>query len=70
MNSKLTEKIVVLKLTLSAPRPVLRALGQFVKRSPWEHFAECAIDLDEARLIREGVAELERALREEGWMPR
>ncbi len=45
-------------------------LAQFVKRAGWHHYRSCAVDDDEAYLIRDAVTKLERALNEAGYAPR
>jgi hypothetical protein len=45
-------------------------LAQFVKRAGWHHFRECAVDDDEAYVIRDAVVKLERALVAAGYTPR
>ena len=45
-------------------------LAQFVKRAGWEHFRTCAVDDEEAYIIRDSVAKLAKALAEAGYAPR
>ena len=59
-----------LQLTLETKPSAVRALAQFIKRTRWEHFMECAIDRKEAELIREGVEQLSEALANKGYAPR
>ena len=46
------------------------ALAQFVKRVTWSEIRSCAVDDDEAYLIREAIEALQRALAENGFSPR
>jgi hypothetical protein len=46
------------------------ALAQFVKRVGWHELAANAIDRDEAELIRDAIARLQRALADSGFNPR
>ena len=45
-------------------------LAQFVKRAGWHHYRECAVDDDEAYVIRDAVVKLEQALHSAGYKPR
>ena len=45
-------------------------LAQFVKRAGWDHFRSCAVNDDEAYVIRDAVVKFERALAEAGYAPR
>jgi hypothetical protein len=59
-----------LQLTLEIDQQTAWALAQFVKRSRFDQYRDCAVDDDEAYLIRDGVAALEKALADRGFAPR
>jgi len=61
---------MLLQLNLEVDERTAMALAQFVKRSRWEHYMDCAVDKDEADEIRDGVSALEKALAERGFAPR
>jgi len=63
-----TMKRVSLQLDMTEDE--LWAFAQFLKRSQWEHYRECAVDDDEAYVIRAAVLKLQDALREAGYSPR
>jgi len=46
------------------------ALALFVKRVTWAEIRDCAVDDDEARVIREALEELQQSLAEAGFTPR
>lgn len=46
------------------------ALAQFVKRVTWSEMRACAVDDDEAYLIRAAVDQVARALADKGYAPR
>ena len=46
------------------------ALAQFVKRLTWSDLRGCAVDDDEAYVIKDAVDKFQRALAEEGFSPR
>ncbi|ECN1145814.1 hypothetical protein YS10_07120 [Salmonella enterica subsp. enterica serovar Infantis] len=46
------------------------ALAQFVKRLTWSDLRGCAVDDDEAYVIKDAVDKLQRAMAEEGFSPR
>lgn len=46
------------------------ALAQFVKRAGWHEFRGCAVDDEEAYLIRDAVYKAQNALAEIGYAPR
>ncbi|MGH8846858.1 MAG: DUF7706 family protein [Polaromonas sp.] len=46
------------------------ALAQFVKRVTWSEMRACAVDDDEAYLIRAAVDQVARALADKGYDPR
>jgi len=46
------------------------ALAQFVKRVTWSDFRACAVDDEEAYLIRAAVDRVAKALAEVGYAPR
>jgi hypothetical protein len=50
--------------------PQAIALAQFVKRVTWSEIRSCAVDDDEAHLIRDAIEALQRALAEAGFSPR
>ena len=56
-------------LPLENPSQAL-ALAQLVKRLTWAEIRSCAVDDDEARLIRDAIEALRRALAEAGFSPR
>lgn len=46
------------------------ALAQFVKRVTWSDFRACAVDDEEAYMIRAAVDQVARALADKGYAPR
>lgn len=58
------------RLEIYADTATVWALAQFIKRVRFEHFRECAVNEDEAYLIRDGVAKLGEALADKGFTPR
>lgn len=46
------------------------ALAQFFKRAHWSEFRGCAVDDDEAYLIRAAVGKVQDALARSGYNPR
>lgn len=46
------------------------ALAQFLKRIGWTEIRACAVDDDEAHLIRAALAQLREELDNEGYSPR
>lgn len=46
------------------------ALAQFVKRVTWSDMRACAVDDEEAYLIRDAVSLVARALADKGYAPR
>lgn len=61
------EKVAV-QLELSDDQAM--ALAQFVKRVTWSDFRNCAVDDEEAYLIRAAVDQVARALADKGYAPR
>lgn len=59
-----------IRITLEMSEQEAEALAQFVKRSRWEHYTDCAVDTDEAYLIRDAVNRLQIGLSEAGFAPR
>lgn len=45
-------------------------LAQFVKRSTWEQYRACAVDDDEADVIRTAIVKLEQGLHAAAYRPR
>lgn len=45
-------------------------LAQFLKRASWEQFRQCAVDDEEANVIRDAVVRLEAVLKEAGYASR
>ncbi|EMQ8269618.1 hypothetical protein WI133_004813 [Escherichia coli] len=56
--------------TLSLELDDKEALAQFVKRLTWSDLRGCAVDDDEAYVIKDAVNKLQRAMAEEGFSPR
>lgn len=63
-------KIEVLTLELQVTEQTAMALAQFVKRVGWQEFRQNAISDEEAYLIGDGVASLQRSLNNAGYAPR
>lgn len=59
-----------LTLELNINEQTAMALAQFVKRVGWQEFRQNAVNDDEAYLIGDGVAALQRALSQAGFAPR
>ena len=57
-------------LELNINEQTAMALAQFVKRVGWQEFRQNAVNDDEAYLIGDGVAALQRALNQAGYAPR
>jgi len=57
-------------LELNINEQTAMALAQFVKRVGWQEFSQNAVNGDEAYLIGDGVAALQRALSQAGFAPR
>jgi hypothetical protein len=47
-----------------------RALAQFVKRVTWTEMRSCAVDNQEAELIRDALDHVRTGLADEGYAPR
>jgi len=61
------------KLIIPAPaldKQEAMALAQFCKRLCWSDIRGCAVDDDEAYLMRDAVDKLQNALRDCGYAPR
>ena len=59
-----------LTLELNINEQTAMALAQFVKRVGWQEFRQNAKDEQEAYLIGDGVAALQRGLSQAGYAPR
>lgn len=57
-------------LELQVTEQAAMALAQFVKRVGWQEFRQNAVNDDEAYLIGDGVAALQRGLNHAGYAPR
>lgn len=57
-------------LELNINEQTAMALAQFVKRVGWQEFSQNAVNDDQAYLIGDGVAALQRALSQAGFAPR
>lgn len=58
-------------ITVTLPNAaVALALAQFVKRVGWQEMAANAVDEEETYLIRDGIDQVQRGLREAGFSPR
>lgn len=62
--------IAVETLTVELDHKEAVALAQLVKRITWSDLRGCAVDDDEAYLMRDAIGKLQRALRDEGYAPR
>ncbi|HCU1560714.1 TPA: hypothetical protein OUG97_004185 [Escherichia coli] len=62
--------INTLSLDLDDKEALALALAQFVKRLTWSDLRGCAVDDDEAYVIKDAVDKLQRAMAEEGFSPR
>ncbi|EGX8545774.1 hypothetical protein JG964_004547 [Salmonella enterica] len=62
--------INTLSLELDDKEALALALAQFVKRLTWSDLRGCAVDDDEAYVIKDAVDKLQRAMAEEGFSPR
>lgn len=59
---------MILNIELSESEAM--ALAQFVKRAGWHEFRGCAVDDEEAYLIRDAISKTQDALSEIGYSPR
>ncbi|GCZ39466.1 TPA: hypothetical protein ACOEHN_003905 [Enterobacter kobei] len=58
------------KLSLRLDENETMALAQFVKRLSWSDLRGCAVNDDEAWVMKSAIDKLQRALGEEGYAPR
>ncbi|AGQ76197.1 TPA: hypothetical protein I8385_003328 [Citrobacter freundii] len=57
-------------LSLQLDENETMALAQFVKRLSWSDLRGCAVNDEEAWVMKSAVDKLQQALREEGYAPR